>query len=47
MNEFYQLASAMLVLAFAAAMLVVGQLYMENQAKTTYVIPASLVVRAR
>jgi hypothetical protein len=37
----------MLVHVFAAAMLVVGQLYMENRAKKTYFVPARLVVQAR
>jgi hypothetical protein len=36
MNEFNQLASAMLVLVFAAAMLVVGQLYIENKGKSIF-----------
>ena len=30
MNEFHQLATAMLTIAFAAVMLVAGQLYIEN-----------------
>jgi hypothetical protein len=31
MNEFHQLATAMLAIAFAAVMLVAGQLYIENK----------------
>jgi hypothetical protein len=47
MNEFYQLARAMLVLVFAAAMLVVGQLYIENRGKSIFAVPASQVMQAR
>jgi hypothetical protein len=47
MNEFNQLASAMLVLVFAAAMLVVGQLYIENRGKSIFAVPASQVMQAR
>jgi hypothetical protein len=47
MNEFSQLASAMLVLVFAAAMLVAGQMYIENRAKMTFVVPVSRVMQAR
>ncbi len=47
MNAFNQLASAALVLIFAAAMLVVGKSYAESQARKTLVVPATQVVRAR
>jgi hypothetical protein len=47
MNEFNQLASAMLVLVFAAAMLVVGQLYIENRGKSIFAVAASQVMQAR
>jgi hypothetical protein len=40
MNEVSQLASAMLVLAFAAVMLVAGQLYIQSRPET--VIPSAL-----
>jgi hypothetical protein len=41
MNDMSQLASAMLVLVFAAVMLVVGQLYIENRSAKTFVIPTA------
>jgi hypothetical protein len=47
MNEISQLASAMLVLVFAAAMFVAGQMYTESTAKTTFVVPLSRVMQAR
>ena len=34
MNDFTQLATAILPIAFAAVMLVVGQLYIENRSTT-------------
>ena len=46
MNELSQLASAMLVLVFAAAMLVARQMYIESTAKT-FVVPVSQVMQAR
>jgi hypothetical protein len=39
MNETHQLASAMLGIAFAAVMLVVGQLYIENKPLTRTLLP--------
>jgi hypothetical protein len=43
MNEVPQLASAMLAIAFAAVMLVAGQLYIEHMAQRLLpVIPAAL-----
>jgi hypothetical protein len=47
MNEFSQLASAMLVLVFAAAMLVAGQMYIESTAKVTFVVPVTHTVSTR
>jgi hypothetical protein len=47
MNELSQLASAMLVLVFAAAMLVARQMYVESAAKMTFVVPVSRVMQAR
>lgn len=47
MNEFSQLASAMVVLVFAAVMLVVGQLYIESRAKNAFAIPVAQLLRAR
>ena len=47
MNAFNQLASAALVLIFAAAMLMVGKSYAESQASKTFVVPAKLVMQAR
>ncbi len=41
MNEMSQLASAMVTLIFAAAMLIAGQLYMESRAANASVIPAA------
>jgi hypothetical protein len=41
MNDMSQLASAMLVLVFAAVMLVVGQLYIENRSAKTLIIRAA------
>jgi hypothetical protein len=42
MNEVSQLASAMLATAFAAVMLVVGQLYIENKSARPAAVPAAL-----
>jgi hypothetical protein len=48
MNEVPQLASAMLAIAFAAVMLVAGQLYVEHMAQRPLrLIPAALTVSAR
>ena len=47
MNAFNQLASAALVLIFAAAMWMVGKSYAESQASKTFVVPAKLVMQAR
>jgi hypothetical protein len=47
MNEFTQLATSMMVLVFAAIMLVVGQLYIENGAKNAFVMPVAQVLLAR
>ena len=47
MNASPQLASAMLVLLFAAGMLMVGQSYTDGLTKNTFVIPASLLLQAR
>jgi hypothetical protein len=41
MNDMSQFASAMLVLVFAAVMLVVGQLYIENRSAKTLIIRAA------
>jgi hypothetical protein len=41
MNDMSQLASAMLVLVFAAVMLVVGQLYIENKSAKALTIPVA------
>jgi hypothetical protein len=41
MNDTTQLASAMLVLVFAAVMLVIGHLYIENRSAKTLIIPAA------
>jgi hypothetical protein len=41
MNYMSQFASAMLVLVFAAVMLVVGQLYIENRSAKTPIIRAA------
>jgi hypothetical protein len=43
MNEVPQLADAMLAIAFAAAMLVAGQLYIEKSARLKAVVPAALM----
>jgi hypothetical protein len=40
MKEIPQLASALLVLAFAAVMLVVGQLFIEYRSKNDTFVPA-------
>jgi hypothetical protein len=43
MNEVYQLANALLTVAFAAAMLVAGQLFIEyRSAQHPLVVPALL-----
>ena len=42
MNEVSQLASAMLAIAFAAVMLVAGQLYIENKSASFMTAPAAL-----
>jgi hypothetical protein len=42
MNEVPQLASAMLAIAFAAVMLVAGQLYIENRSARLTAVPAAL-----
>jgi len=42
MNEVPQLASAMLAIAFAAVMLVAGQLYIENKSARLKAVPAAL-----
>jgi hypothetical protein len=39
MNDISQLASAMLALVFAAVMLVMGQLYIENRSMKIAVVP--------
>jgi hypothetical protein len=43
MNEVSQLASAMLTIAFAAVMLVAGQLYIQSRSERLTAIPAPLV----
>ena len=43
MNEVPQLATAMLAIAFAAVMLVAGQLYIENKSATLTAVPAALI----
>ena len=43
MNEVPQLATAMLAIAFAAVMLVAGQLYIENKSATLAAVPAALI----
>ena len=43
MNEVSQLASAMLAIAFAAVMLVAGQLYIENASARLPAGPAALM----
>jgi hypothetical protein len=48
MNEYPQLASALLTVFFSALMLVIGQLYIESSSKTpNRVIPIVLTVPAR
>jgi hypothetical protein len=47
MNHLSQIASAVLVLIFAAAMWVVGKSYAESQASKMFVVPAKHVVQAR
>jgi hypothetical protein len=42
MNEVSQLASAMLAIAFAAVMLVAGQLYIQSRPERVAAIPAAL-----
>ena len=42
MNDMSQFASAMLVLVFAAVMLVVGQLYIESRSAKTPIIRAEI-----
>jgi hypothetical protein len=42
MNEGSQLASAMLTIAFAAVMLVAGQLYIQSRSEKPTAIPANL-----
>ena len=44
MNEVSQLASAMLAIAFAAVMLVAGQLYIENKSARLTAVPAAQTV---
>lgn len=43
-GEIHQLASAMLVLAFAAVMLVTGLLYIERSGRSFEPIPASAIL---
>ena len=43
MNEVPQLATAMLAIAFAAVMLVAGQLYIENRSARLPAVPAALM----
>jgi hypothetical protein len=45
MNDISQLASAMLALVFAAVMLVMGQVYMENRSKKIAVVPITQIAR--
>jgi hypothetical protein len=42
MNESSQLVSAMLTIAFAAVMLVAGQLYIQSRSERLATIPATL-----
>jgi hypothetical protein len=44
MNEVNQLVNAMLVMVFAAAMMVVGHVYMENRAQKLPAVPAAQMV---
>jgi hypothetical protein len=39
MNEMHQLASAMLVIVFAAVMLILAQLYIENRSMKFSILP--------
>jgi hypothetical protein len=41
MNEMSQVASAMLVLVFAAVMLIIGQQYIERRSAKSFVIQAA------
>ncbi len=41
MNEVHQLASALLILVFAAVMVVVGHLYIENRSARVPTMPAA------
>jgi hypothetical protein len=43
MNEVHQLATVMLAIAFAAVMLVAGQLFIENRAPRLSVAPTALI----
>jgi hypothetical protein len=43
MNEVHQLATAMLAIAFAAVMLVAGQLFIENRSARLPAAPAALI----
>ena len=43
MNEVHQLATAMLAIAFAAVMLVAGQLFIENRSARLPAAPAALM----
>jgi hypothetical protein len=47
MNEVSQLASAMLAIAFAAVILVAGQLYIQSRPERLTVIPSALMASAR
>jgi hypothetical protein len=47
MNDMSQLASAALVLVFAAVMLVVGQLYIGNRSAKTFVVPTAKASQMR
>jgi hypothetical protein len=47
MNHLSQIASAVLVLIFAAAMWVGGKSYAESQASKTFVVPAKHVMQVR
>ena len=43
MNELHQLATAMLAIAFAAVMLVAGQLFIENRSARLPAAPTALM----
>jgi hypothetical protein len=43
MNEVHQLATAMLAIAFAAVMLVAGQLFIENRSARPLAAPTALM----